>query len=348
VTVTSTSNSIEVKLNEALSTRIWAVRYFMVLGIIVLHLPPLVPLIDSGNSVFDLFRAFLVHGVFRATVPLLTVISGFLLFQSTLPSQPLRLLQKKTRTLLLPLILWNLPFAILIYMTQRYNLGVHDFSRQLYPFSLSSWIDVFTGLRSLPGNYPLNFLRDLFAVSLLAPVFLLLYKKAPYIGFILVFAVFFYNLDGEFVLRNNMMLTFYFGGLAATKKWDLTVLDKYAKGLLLVFILFCAQSVFHDNSSREFLRVLSPLLIWPAFSLVRGSSFEAGLRRYSGSSFFTFLAHAPIILILSILFHKILPDAPYVIYWFAAPPITILLSIWGDRLLKRLFPQLARLSLGGR
>lgn len=335
-------------LNKEISKRIWVTRYLMVIGIIVLHLPPYQPLNTLGASVFDYVKAFFSHGVFRATVPVLTVISGFLIFQFNLHLKPLQLLSKKITSVLVPLIIWNIPIVIAIYLSQKYGILSHDFSAELYPFNLLNWVDALTGLFGTPANYPLNFLRDLFAVSLLSPIFWFFLKRLPYLGLVIVLVVYYFNLDSSFVLRNSMLVSFYTGGLAATQKWSLTCLDKYAKLLFFVFISFCIAIVLFDIQNREFFRLLSPFLVWPSISLITNTALYEFLYKNSKSSFFTFLAHGPIILILWLIFKKIPIEMPYYVYWLLAPPIMVFTSIFFARYFKKILPRISSIALGGR
>lgn len=320
----------------------------MVIGIIVLHLPPYQPLNELELTFFDLIKAFFSHGVFRATVPVLTVISGFLIFQSCLQLTPFKLLKKKVLSVFVPLVVWNVPFVVAIYLSQKYNILLHDFSVNLHPFDLMSWINALTGLLGQPVNYPLNFLRDLFAVSLLSPIYWLLLKRTPYLGLVFVLMIYYFNLDGAFILRNSMLVSFYIGGLAASQKWSLTCLDKQAKFLCMMFIIFCIIIVVFDIQNRELLILLSPFLVWPSMSLIINTRFYEFLYKHSRHSFLTFLTHGPIILILWFVFQKLQMDAPYYVYWFLAPPITVYISILFSTYFKRLLPFVSSIALGGR
>ncbi|TEW56177.1 hypothetical protein E2R68_03530 [Psychromonas sp. RZ22] len=319
----------------------------MVIGIIILHLPPSQPL-NELSTLFDFIKAFFSHGVFRSTVPMLTVISGFLLFKSSLYLQPFQLLLNKSKSIFIPLVIWNIPFVIAIYLSQKFNFLSHDFSVELYPFNLLNWTNALTGLFSTPANYPLNFLRDLFAVSLLAPILGLLLKRIPYLGLIIVLIVYYFNFDGSLILRNTMLVSFYIGGLAATQGWSLTYLDKYAKLLLLLFILYCLAIVLFNIQNIEVFRLLSPFLVWPLMSLIINTKLNVFLYKNSANSFFTFLVHGPIILLLWIAFKKIPVDIPYYIYWFLAPVITVFLSIFFAKLFHKIMPRISSITLGGR
>ena len=335
-------------MEKDISRRIWITRYFMVIGIIVLHLPPYQPMSEMGHHWFDYLRAFFGEGVFRATVPVLTAMSGYLVFYSGLHLKPLQLLKKKTTSVFVPLLLWNIPLVIAVYFVQRYQVLSHDFSAQLHPINFKNWLDALIGLTANPVNYPLNFLRDLFVVSLLSPLYWLLLKRIPYWGFLIVFVIYYFKLEGPLVLRNTMLVSFYIGALAATQQWDLKRLDRYAWPLLMAFVAICIVIVAFKIENREVFLVVSPLIVWPMMSLLAKTQFGDWVYQYSRASFFTFLSHGPIILVAYMVFSKLGPDLPYQIYWFGAPVLTVLLAIGLNKLFQKLTPRIAGVFLGGR
>jgi len=333
-------------LENEISNRIWVTRYLMVIGIVVLHLPPYQPLSEVGGSLFSYVKAFFSYGVFRATVPVLTVMSGYLIFKAGLQYDTRKLLLTKIRSILVPLVLWNIPPAAAVYLIQKYGLLSHSFSAELYPVTLMGWVNALTGLSAAPINYPLNFLRDLFVISALTPVVWLILKKIPYIGLAVIAIVYYFNLDGQLVLRNSMLVSFYIGALAAHKNWNVLALDKYAIPLLCVFILFSAFLIFFKVENRELFRFAAPFLVWPAMSLVTNLKFATVLLRHAKSSFFTFLAHGPIILVLWLLFSSLPMNIPYYVYWLVAPILTVVFLAWLCRVFKQRMPRLASVMLG--
>ena len=70
----------------------------MIVGIVILHVPPPIPLVETAPGVFPFIKAYFSHAVFRSTVPVLTCISGFLLFKAGLDSSFLLVFKKKTTT----------------------------------------------------------------------------------------------------------------------------------------------------------------------------------------------------------------------------------------------------------
>lgn len=320
----------------------------MILGIVVLHMPPFKPLSAYHLDPFDLFRGMLTFGVFRATVPLLTAVSAFLLFSADLDRQYLRLMQKKTRTLLVPLVLWNLPMLPLLYWIQKNGLIAHQFEVDLYPAHWQNWMDAATGLFHTPLNYPTHFLRNLFALALIAPLLGMLLRRAPYIGLVIVFVVYWYDLDGDLLLRNSMLLSFYVGGLAAVRKWDLRALDRYAPLLLAALLAMAVAIVLFHIQNREWFALVSPFVVWPCMSLIAPTRLGELLHRHSSASFFTFLAHGPLLLAAWITFQRYGASLPYEMFWAVIPPAVVLLCAYTHRAFWRAAPEVAAVFLGDR
>jgi succinoglycan biosynthesis protein ExoH len=184
----------------------------MIFGVVVLHTPPYVPIAEVGANSFEWFVAFFQHALFRATVPVLTFISGYLLFRSGIDRQPLVLLKKKSRSILLPFLFFNLS-VLLALVVLRELLGINAGNARLE--STQDWLDAAFGLAASPINYPLNFLRDLLALFIVAPLLGWLLRRAAWPGLLLVLVNFYFNLDGLFLLRDVMGPVFYIGGMAA-------------------------------------------------------------------------------------------------------------------------------------
>ncbi|WP_165312832.1 acyltransferase family protein [Vibrio ziniensis] len=336
-------------MDKEISDRIWVTRFLMIIGIIVLHLPPYQPLKDVGTmSEFDYIKAFFTFGVFRATIPVLTAISGYIIFTSSLHLSPQKLIKNKVNSILIPLILWNLPLAIAVYFIQKHTLFDYNFSVQLFPFELINWLGAVTSLYGSAINYPTGFLRDLFVLSILSPLLWPLLKTIPYCGFIVVLVIYYFNLDGGLISRNSMLVSFYLGALAAHKEWDLTALDKYAPLLLAIFLSIAAGMIAYKIDNREPLRLISPILVWPSMSLIMGTNIGNTVRKFTHHSFFTFLAHGPLILMIWLIYQKLFPNGPYFIYWLTAPIITVILSIIVNHNFKKFSPKLHAFALGGR
>jgi succinoglycan biosynthesis protein ExoH len=202
-------------ISREVSKRIQLARYLMICGIVFIHIPPLEPQAVTDNTYFLVVRGFFVDAVFRSTVPILTCISAYLIFSCGKDKRPLHLVQDKVKRLIIPMIIWNLPIVAAIYLLQKYGIvsvlqrlyatsHTHPSHLDFYPFNVFNILDATFGLTGEPLNYPLFFLRDLFVLSCLAPVFGFFIRKAPVFGFIVVAIIFVFNFDGLLLARNSM------------------------------------------------------------------------------------------------------------------------------------------------
>jgi len=326
--------------------RIAMLRYLMIVGVVILHTPPYVPIAETGPDLFDFIKALFQHAVFRATVPMLTVFSGYLLYRSTLDQHWMQLVRKKFRTVALPFCVFNLAVLAGAFMAQQ-QLGLR-MSYQLVPFDASTWLDAAFGIGASPINYPLNFLRDLIVLMALAPLLGVVLRSRPWTGFAVVAFIFFNNLDGALVLRDVMPIMFYLGGLAATRQWTLSTLDRYALPCFGLFIVLCLCLVHFKIGNTTYFRYIAPVLIWPAASLLHDTPVGHWLQSQSKASFFIFLAHAPLLLVSSVAYQAFGDGIPYPIYWIATPvAIVAALSLVYHRFM-RLCPRLFAPLIGAK
>ncbi len=331
-------------LDRGLRDRIALLRFVMIFGVIMLHTPQYVPMAAVGDGWFDATKAFFQLAVFRATVPVLTVISGFLLFGASLDRAPARLFNKKARTILLPFLCFNLPLLPLALGAQLF--AGTEMSVQLWPFEPMAWLNAAFGLTASPINYPLNFLRDLMVLILLAPLFGWLLRNYAWPGLVLVSVVFFKNYDGALVLRDLMAVLFYVGGMAAVRGWNLRLLDRHALLCFLLFLLACAAIVHFRIANTTYLRLVAPFLIWPATAWLATSRLGPWLASMSRYSFFMFLSHAPVLLLTWILYARYGSALPYPLYWIMAPVLVTVLLVAVYRVAETLMPRLFPLLIG--
>lgn len=307
------------------SARINILRTLMIFGVVVLHTPLFVAVTEVPNEGFDLFKAFFQNAAFRTTVPVLTVISGYLLFSSSLVNDLKKMYMRKVQSLLMPFLFFNLTMMAAVFAVQKYT-GV-AMSVELIPFNMNVWLDAAFGLRSNPINYPLYFLRDLMALMLLVPVFKWFLNRAPVVGLALVVVIFMNNLDGDFVQRNAMGVLFYAGAMVAVMKINVLRMDKFAWVCLALFLIACAYVIQQEVTNLTYLSLIAPVLIWPAASLLDNTKVGALLQSVSKFSFVVFLTHAPILAITWIAYTRYLTSIPYPVYWVLAPIVTVTIVV---------------------
>lgn len=326
--------------------RISMLRYLMIVGIVILHMPPYVPIEEIGSGPFDFLKAYVQNAAFRATVPVLTMISGYLLFREGLDQQWMKLAKKKLRTIVVPFLVFNLGLLAAAYVAQR-TVGI-TMSVQLIPFNLMNWLDAAFGLTRSPINYPLNFLRDLIVLMMLAPLFGIVLRKAPWLGLLAVSVIFVKNFDGLLVLRGIMPIMFYLGGMAALRQWNLLALDRYALPCLAIFLALCAALIEFRVANTNYFRFVAPFLIWPAAALLQPTRLGAWLQSQSKYSFFIFVAHAPLVLVLSMAYNKLGQAIPYPLYWCLAPVLVVAILTGLYRILMWACPGLFAPMIGAK
>lgn len=313
------------ELNREVSQRMNMLRFLMIVGVVVLHTPPFLALGEQPVTFFEHFKAFFQGAVFRTTVPILTFISAYLIFTAGLDRSPLKLYKKKFYSLVVPFIFFNLGLLAFTWICQRY-LNIHIF-RELLNADFMEWMDAAFGLRDSPVNYPLHFLRNLVVLVLVAPLLGMLLRSAPFVGLAVVFCIGHFNLEGPILLRNNMLITFYLGGMAALLPVNMLAFDKYRVPALILFCIACIAVVELRVKNLDYLVYVSPFLVWPAASLLSNTRAGIWMTRMSSYSFFIFLAHAPVLAAAWFVYKRYQALVPAPLFWFATPLLTVALLV---------------------
>jgi succinoglycan biosynthesis protein ExoH len=308
-------------INKEISKRIEMLRFLMIFGVVLLHVPQYVPIEQMGDGVFNFVKVLFQHAVFRATVPVLTFISGYLLFSSGNDTNPLTMWKKKFTSLVVPFMFFNLTLLVLAYLAQV-KFGV-TMSYDLKNADFMTWMNAAFGVLENPINYPLNFVRDMVVLLVLAPVFGYVLRNNPFVGLLVVLLIFLNNMDGALVLRDSMAIQFYVGGLAAVTKVDMTALDKHAKLLLVIFAVACVALVKFQIANRNAFVLIAPLFVWPAASLLVNTKLGSWMAANAKYSFFVFIAHAPVVMASWMVYQKLSTVLPYALYWTVTPFATV-------------------------
>jgi succinoglycan biosynthesis protein ExoH len=152
-----------VKSAQQTSDGIHLARIFCIFFMMYAHAPrPRVPPAPQPLSgvILESVASFLINTVSHASVPLLSVVSGWLLV-NTYKGDSLALIRKKIGTLAVPLGLWNL-IMLAVFGAGTLFLRM-DWQ---FPNSLMGWLNGFFALADRPFNRPLYFLHDLLVCSI--------------------------------------------------------------------------------------------------------------------------------------------------------------------------------------
>jgi succinoglycan biosynthesis protein ExoH len=335
-------------IGNAVSNRITMLRPLLIIGVVFLHVAGISDIpSERGPELFSWFAGFFKNGIFRGTVPTMSLISGYLLFSSGLDRLPKRLFSKKFITLAIPFLIFNVYYLIFMVVVNS-TVGPAFPRLESLLQSPLRFISVMFGIGEYPLNGPLHFVRDMMVAIILVPAMSVLIRNAPWIGLVVLAIFFGSNMDGVLIFRASSLILFYIGGMAAVYKWDVLALDKFAKPCLAVLIVLCLVQIGFRIDNNALLIMVSPFLIWPSVSLLVGTKIEQWAIRFCKYSFFIFVAHMPII---DSLWWGVLNHAswiPYPIYWFAAPLLTVgLLKVIYDMAMK-IAPKPFNLAIGSR
>lgn len=333
-------------ITKAQSLRIDMLRTILIFGIIVVHVPPHMDYAPPHSDVWGMFRFALSNALFRAAVPTLTVVSGYLLFQHVERLRYADTVRKKSERLLWPFLLWNLPFVALLYAIEAAGMQDHQYSFQLYPFDWRVMADAAFAWRDGPVNYPLNFLRDLYLLMLAFPVVLWMARRLGWAGLVLVYGVFILDLDGPLIGRGLMPACFYAGAMLALRKVDLGRFDHLWPLAIMLLLAGSAIVAWFDVHNLTLFTTLAPPLIWIAASPLADTKAGRWLAGLAEHSFFVFLSHSFLVLALQIVWDRLLPNAPYMLFWLVTPFVAFAVLVWGYRVLHSIWPRLADLLIG--
>lgn len=336
-------------LDRDIANRIAVLRPLLIFGVVFLHVPGQVDKPSLlGEGWFDWFSGFFQLGLFRGTVPTLTLIAGYLLYRAGLDQAPARLFKKKFKTIAIPFLVFNVALALLCAALEaRFGLV---FMRALDGAAPRDWINALFGVKAVPFNYPLYFLRDLMVLIALAPLLGWFLRRHPWVGLALVVLVFGFGLDGWLVRRDSSAVVFYLGGWLALAGRDLKAADRWALPCLVLLCLLCAAPLALRIDDNSWLVYSAPFLIWPAVSLLQGTRAWRWALGASKYSFFVFVAHAPLLELAYWGWVWLRPVAPipYTLFWFLGPPLVIAILVAVYHGAMRLAPRAFNAVIGAR
>jgi succinoglycan biosynthesis protein ExoH len=352
----------DVTVDQNISSRINLMRILLICGIVFVHVPydPDASPFVGANGVFDWIRVYLGESLFRIGVPCLSAISGYLLFQRGYESFDYRkTLVSKSRTVLLPFLLWNLVLLLLVLIVQKAGMGIGYFP-DLWNASPLGWLDHALALNDYPINLPLYFLRDLLVCILLSPILAFLVRRAPALTLGVLFAVaVFPTLDTGLVLKHSILFSFTLGIGLALYRVDLKALDGQAPifaGILVVVSALLAEAMVRTgpdypviiNIARNALSILGVLGFWLLSAALVRTPFGQALSRSGSLSFWVFCTHYPLLMVMWMVWNRVADANLYPIFYVAAVLLTFAAAILSNRLALTWLPGIYGVLTGNR
>ncbi len=293
-------------------------------------------------------------------VPLLSLISGYLLAR-TLSTRPwIAEFSNKFFSLIVPLVLWNL-----IYIGKEYA----ESSFITLP-ALLEWPDAVLALTTHPAMVPLYFLRDAFVCFLISPALMYLARKLPGVTVAALLINALLNID-DVLFINSAIPLFYFAGCVLMVRCvpipthpthPMPRGPVWTAGLAMVLLSAApfyrpGEWGISDVDSVPFaavdiaLRAAGCVVFWAVASRLLHSRAGDVLLRYEPVAFFLFCAHGMAAgLWWMALGHMGYADVtPVFLGYFALSPLLALVgcvaAVWSIR---QATPRFLSLLMGGR
>ncbi|MCP1471221.1 fucose 4-O-acetylase-like acetyltransferase [Sphingobium sp. OAS761] len=295
----------------------------------------------------------------RSAVPLLGLISGWLVAGSDRTRAWRRHVGRKARTILLPMILWNL-LAILFVSGAALLFGLAA------PVPPSPWwvVDEVLILTRNPDiNVQMPFLRDLFLCMVAAPLLVRLPAWALAVVAMLAAGAHVAGIGPPLLMRASILLFFVIGILArrgdiADRVARMPVLLALAPFLLLMVTQLYRTIMIADGdwpmAQRGLdlaVRMAAAMAFWRFSWMLAGTRLRVPILRIEPYAFFLFCLHLILIWLGGPLLGHIfgrMGSPFYPVYLVAQPFIVLALTVLIGRLLVRLVPGTAALLSGGR
>jgi surface polysaccharide O-acyltransferase-like enzyme len=270
----------------------------------------------------------------RASVPLLSVVSGFLFVGYLARRSYSKATKDRAKGLLIPIITWNI-------------IGILAFSilDGLHPWAINDFFP-FTGHGF---QYHLTFLRDLFAVSLLSPTLIRALKQVPLLTMTSVILIAAFVDTWPIILRAPILMYFTFGLLFGL--YRLEGLRIYQRGRYIVYAAFGAillQVLINGvdalnkyfNFTNWIMHPVSALTFW---GISRWAASKATLMHAAKilepSVFLLYLSHGVISRIIAGIYAQLdFAHTPwlYTLTWIAIPVLCFIVAFVARSIILRL------------
>lgn len=298
------------------------------------------------------------NGIMSVSVLLFFTISGYLFFNGiTAAKDCFPKIRKRTFTLGIPYIIWNIVFVLWYVMLEMLPM-VSSFVNSDILSNFNTFYDGFCYLFIEPASFPLWFLRDLiffvacsplifFLIKYLrwwaVPVAIIATKMIPFVGF------FYFVIGGCVAILSS---------LEAIEK----IIDKrVVMCCILIYLLMCGylaiqpieKSFVYNYWLSSIQGIVGIIAVWRGYDyLAKGKSYTNNkwLSAMCGYSFFVYLFHEPVFNIVKKIPIRLLGDTePVVIVLFLINPfIMYFVAVFFAKLLQKTLPKVYSILVGGR
>lgn len=307
----------------------------------------------------EIFRWVLMEAMGRSAVPLLGLISGWLVAGSSRTRNWGSHVRRKARTIALPMILWNIIAIALV------SGAAFCFSLQAPTPQSWEWVaqEVFILTRNPDINVQMPFLRDLFLCMIAAPLFVRLPSTVLLLLAAIAGACHILELGPPVLMRVSILFFFLIGivaqrtgaaeRVAALPFWLAALPFAVLMPLRLLLAQYVGRDPGHDLVQAVDLvaRIAAALFFWRLSWSLALRPLGGALLRIEPYAFFLFCAHLILIWLMGPLGGKLtgpLGSPLYPLYLLLQPLMVLIPVIALAVLLRRTMPSTAKLLSGGR
>lgn len=351
-------------LRPVQSDAIAAARVFCILGVVYVHAwtgQTWSSLIASSDSAQGIFRWFLVELIGRSSVPLLGMISGWLVASSAMRRDYWTFLSGKARTILTPMLLWNALAVVFVC-----GAGWLGWIRAPMPDDVEWVVDEIIGYATFNTiNVQTTFLRDLFVCMALAPFLIRLQTRWLCVLAAVTLAWSIFAWWFPLFLRPQIPLFFLLGICARRHAIADRVAQMPFQFAALPFVLLgplkVAISIWGFQFSRENaelvgtidvgMRLAAAMLAWRTAMMLTRTPLMGLMRNIEPYAFFLFCSHMIMIWLGGQTLGKLsgpLGAPTYPLFLIIQPVLVLAATVVIGRFLVEVAPEAAKLLSGGR
>lgn len=343
-------------MDKQISQSIDFLRFPLACGVVVLHLmgsyTNWTPYEFKDFCRFTLYDHLSVSTniLFQIAVPVFFFISGYL-FSRSYTINFKEKIRKKTKSILVPFLIWNIMAYLLFVITKVMGIALHgknivNLYDTLSPlFILKSLFGDFTkGFPCSPIDEPLWFMRDLYVLFLFTPILLFFLRKLGCSFLCALMILYVLNVKGYPCLQVQSVLFFSLGLYLRVNAINyLEILEKNKKWLLSVAVIsFFVRYMggLYELSMPIFIISASCCLI--LFSAKKTGRFTDRIIAYKKYSFWIYALHFLLIQkTWGILYYPILRQNQIVasISYIVSPIIVIIICILLYNVMYKYFPR---------
>ncbi len=333
-------------------------------------------------TAFDQIRFFVMDTAGRSCVPLLSIISAYLACRLPRAKGFFHQALRKARSLLVPMVLWSLPFVGFALLREQAEPGsfLAEKGMAFEPLSILIWL---SGVAADPPNEILGFLRDIFVLSMALPLLVFAVRRVPFISLAVAAAISLWDPDTIILFRPQILFFYVLGIVFAFDQDDIwRKVRRWTPYIIVSFFVFGLPiSLWHTHISElaseygiaktsrldyEFMyklqtihRILGVATFWILADYLRTTRVKAFFLRLEPFIFIAFCSHLIFFRVSWEFWRRFAGNGSgdffaatlhpwYAGYWLIGPALALLAAVIGGLVMNAIAPPVLSVLNGGR